>query len=161
MLKSYGVVVVVGGPCDFSVSPWSKSFFFPFWGTYIQIGGLLGQGPGLGLGPGLDNKGCMNAMEAKYKHWGLNNFQRPILLSFEFLEPDSGCQRSQPQVLRWHLLTTLTWWRQSEQVEIGRILVQQYLLNMPIAIMPYHSQHSEEYTTKKPTPVTPSPLGGE
>ena len=41
----------VGGPCDFSVSPWSKSFFFPF----IQLGGLLGQGPGLGLGPGLDN----------------------------------------------------------------------------------------------------------
>ena len=29
--------------------------FFLFWGTYIQLGGLLGQGPGLGLGPGLDN----------------------------------------------------------------------------------------------------------
>ena len=43
-----------GGPCDFSVSPWSKSFFFPFLGTFIQLGGLLGQG--LELGPGLDNK---------------------------------------------------------------------------------------------------------
>ena len=30
--------------------------FFLFWGTFIQLGGLLGQGPGLGLGPGLDNK---------------------------------------------------------------------------------------------------------
>ena len=29
--------------------------FFIFWGTFIQLGGLLGQGPGLGLGPGLDN----------------------------------------------------------------------------------------------------------
>ena len=55
MLKSYRVVGWVGGPCDFSVSPWSKSFFFPFLGTFIQLGGLLGQGPGLGLGPGLDN----------------------------------------------------------------------------------------------------------
>ena len=30
--------------------------FFLFWGTFIQLGGLLGQGPRLGLGPGLDNK---------------------------------------------------------------------------------------------------------
>ena len=47
--------------CDFSVSPWSKSFFFSF------LGGLLfdlGQGLGLGLGPGLDN---MNL-------WSLNEF---------------------------------------------------------------------------------------
>ena len=29
--------------------------FFLFWWTFIQLGGLLGQGPGLGLGPGLDN----------------------------------------------------------------------------------------------------------
>ena len=29
--------------------------FFLFWGTFIQLGGLLGQGPGPGLGPGLDN----------------------------------------------------------------------------------------------------------
>ena len=44
-----------GGPCDFSVSPRSKSFFF-FWrgGTFIRLGGLFGQGLGLGLGPGLD-----------------------------------------------------------------------------------------------------------
>ena len=29
---------------------------FPFFGgTFIQLGGLLGQGLGLGLGPGLDN----------------------------------------------------------------------------------------------------------
>ena len=27
--------------------------YFLFWGTFIQLGGLLGQG--LGLGPGLDN----------------------------------------------------------------------------------------------------------
>ena len=43
----------MGGPCSFSVSPWPKSFFFLFWGTFIQLGVLLGQG--LGLGPGLDN----------------------------------------------------------------------------------------------------------
>ena len=42
-------------PGNFTVSPSSKSIFFLFWGTYIQLGGLLGQGPGLGLGPGLDN----------------------------------------------------------------------------------------------------------
>ena len=35
MLKSYGVGGGVGGPCDFSVSPRSKSFFFLF------LGGLL------------------------------------------------------------------------------------------------------------------------
>ena len=29
--------------------------FFLFLGTFSQLGGLLGQGPGLGLGPGLDN----------------------------------------------------------------------------------------------------------
>ena len=38
MLKSYGWEMSsqlcggVGGQCDFSVSPWSKSFFFPFLG---------------------------------------------------------------------------------------------------------------------------------
>ena len=32
----------------------NPSFFF-FWGTFIQLGGLLGQGLGPGLGPGLDN----------------------------------------------------------------------------------------------------------
>ena len=30
--------------------------FFLFFGTFIQLGGLLGQGLGLGLGPGLDNR---------------------------------------------------------------------------------------------------------
>ena len=61
MLKSYGWGGGVGwgggggGPCDFSVSPWSKSFFFSFLGgTFIRLGGLLGQGLGLRLGPGLD-----------------------------------------------------------------------------------------------------------
>ena len=33
----------------------NPSFFF-FGGTFIQLGGLFGQGLGLGLGPGLDNK---------------------------------------------------------------------------------------------------------
>ena len=40
---------MLGGPCDFCVSPRSKSFFFG--GTFIRLGGLLGPG----LGPGLDN----------------------------------------------------------------------------------------------------------
>ena len=60
MLKSYGWGGGVvgwggGGPCDFSVSPRSKSFFFLFWGTFIRLRGLLGQRLGLGFGPGLDN----------------------------------------------------------------------------------------------------------
>ena len=57
MLKSYGwggvgwwvahvILVSALGP---------NPSFFPFLGTFIQLGGLLGQGPGLGLGPGLDN----------------------------------------------------------------------------------------------------------
>ena len=33
----------------------NPSFFF-FVGTFIRLGGLFGQGLGLGLGPGLDNK---------------------------------------------------------------------------------------------------------
>ena len=33
--------------------------FFLFCGTFIQLGGLLGQGLGHGLGPGLDNI-CLN-----------------------------------------------------------------------------------------------------
>ena len=32
----------------------NPSFFF-FLGTFIPLGGLFGQGLGLGLGPGLDN----------------------------------------------------------------------------------------------------------
>ena len=55
MLKSCGV----GGWCGVvahvilvSAQGPNPSFFF-FWGTFIQLGGLFGQG--LGLGPGLDN----------------------------------------------------------------------------------------------------------
>ena len=60
MLKSYGwvvvvVVVVVAHVILVSALGPNPSFFL-FWGTFIQLGGLLGQGPGLGLGPGLDNK---------------------------------------------------------------------------------------------------------
>ena len=47
-----------GGQCDFIVSALGPNpSFFLYWGTFIQLGGLLGQGPGLGLGlgPGLDN----------------------------------------------------------------------------------------------------------
>ena len=29
--------------------------FFPFFETFIRLGGLLGQELGIGLGPGLDN----------------------------------------------------------------------------------------------------------
>ena len=52
MLKSYGwwvahvILVSAQGP--------NPSFFF-YWGTFIRLGGLFGQGLGLGLGPGLDN----------------------------------------------------------------------------------------------------------
>ena len=39
-----------------ALGPNPNPSFFLFWGTFIQLEGLLGQGPGLGLGPGLDNK---------------------------------------------------------------------------------------------------------
>ena len=54
MLKSYRVGVVVAHVIIVSALGPNSSFFL-FWGTFIQLGGLLGQGPGLGLGPGLDN----------------------------------------------------------------------------------------------------------
>ena len=34
----------VGGPCDFSVSPWSKSFFFPFLVDFYSTMGSVGTG---------------------------------------------------------------------------------------------------------------------
>ena len=37
------------------VSAQGPNPFFFFWGTFIQLWGLLGQGLGLELGPGLDN----------------------------------------------------------------------------------------------------------
>ena len=57
MLKSYGWVGVWGGVVAHvilvSAQGPNPSFFF-FWGTFIRLGGLLVQGLGLGLGPGLD-----------------------------------------------------------------------------------------------------------
>ena len=58
MLKSYRVGWVGGGPCDFSIlvsALGPNPSFFLFWGSFILLRGLLGQGLGLGLGPGLDN----------------------------------------------------------------------------------------------------------
>ena len=43
---AYVILVSAKGP--------NPSFFFN-WGTFIQLGGLLGQGLGLRLRPGLDN----------------------------------------------------------------------------------------------------------
>ena len=40
--------------------------FFSFWGIFIQLGGLLGQGLGLEFGPGLDN----NVNKIRKKAWG-------------------------------------------------------------------------------------------
>ena len=54
MLKSCGVGWWVAHVILVSALGPNPSFFL-FWGTFIQLGGLLGQGPGLGLGPGLDN----------------------------------------------------------------------------------------------------------
>ena len=65
MLKSYGwggVGGVVAHVILVSALGPNPSFFF-FWGTFIQLGGLLGQGPGLGLGPGLDN---LSSLLCKY-----------------------------------------------------------------------------------------------
>ena len=55
MLKSYRSVgggVVAHVILVSALGP--KPSFLLFGGTFIQLGGLLGQGPG--LGPGLDNK---------------------------------------------------------------------------------------------------------
>ena len=48
---------VVGSPCDFSVSPWSKSFFFPFFlGLLFNLGVRLDRGLDLDLDQGLTIK---------------------------------------------------------------------------------------------------------
>ena len=52
MLRSLGWVANV--ILVSALGPNHSCFFFG--GTFIQLGGLLGQGLGLGLGPGLDNK---------------------------------------------------------------------------------------------------------
>ena len=49
MLKSYGVVGWVAHVIIVSALGPNPSFFL-FRGTFIQLRGLLGQGPGLGLG---------------------------------------------------------------------------------------------------------------
>ena len=38
--------------------------FFLFWGTFIQLGGLLGKG--LGLGPGLDNNNDITTISSTH-----------------------------------------------------------------------------------------------
>ena len=62
MVKSYGwVVVVVAHVILVSAHGPNPSFFLFLRGTFIQLGGLLGQGPGLGLGPGLDNRATLKS----------------------------------------------------------------------------------------------------
>ena len=51
-LKVIGGVVVAHVILVSALGP--NPSFFLFGGTFIQLGGLFGQGPGLGLGPGLD-----------------------------------------------------------------------------------------------------------
>ena len=59
MLKSCGGGGVVALVILVSAQGLNPSFFF-FCGTFIPIGGLFGQGLGLGLGPGLDNFKFLN-----------------------------------------------------------------------------------------------------
>ena len=47
----------VGGPCDFSVSPRSKSFFFLFLGDFYSTWGCWDRGPDLDLDQGLTKVG--------------------------------------------------------------------------------------------------------
>ena len=42
-----------GGPCDFSVSPWSKSFFSFFGELLFNLGACWDRGPDLDLDQGL------------------------------------------------------------------------------------------------------------
>ena len=77
---------------DFSVSPRSKSFFFCFfWGTFIRLGALLGQGLGLRFGPGLDNYsleiGSMSFLGLdKVDPWSNSKFKFHFQLSGEPLK---------------------------------------------------------------------------
>ena len=50
-----------GGPCDYSVSPWSKSFFFPFFleGLLFNLGACWDKG--LDLDQGLTIKMSMSS----------------------------------------------------------------------------------------------------
>ena len=53
-LKVMGGWGGVGGQCDFSVSPWSKSFFFSFFGELLfNLGTCWDRGPDLDLDQGL------------------------------------------------------------------------------------------------------------
>ena len=56
MLKSYGWWGGVGGPCDFSVSPRSKYFFFLFLGLLFDLGACWDKGLDSDLDQGLTNK---------------------------------------------------------------------------------------------------------
>ena len=55
MLKSCGVGGWVVAHVILVSALGPNPSFFLFWGTFIQLGGLFGQGLGVGLGPGLDN----------------------------------------------------------------------------------------------------------
>ena len=66
MLKSWGWVAHVILVSALGPNP----SYFLFWGTFIQLWGLLGQGHGLGLGPGLDKK---EFIFVSWRGWGKDN----------------------------------------------------------------------------------------
>ena len=76
--------------------------FFLFWGTFIQLGGLLGQGPGLGLGPGLDN--FMNFSKliqlSSVTHKNLNQREEKGMCGFIHKQLGCNCGRGYFNVKR-------------------------------------------------------------
>ena len=64
MVVAHVILVSAQGP--------NPSFFF-FWGTFIQLGGLFGQGLGLGLGPGLDNFLLLGLGPELYNKFGFHH----------------------------------------------------------------------------------------
>ena len=82
-VRDYVILVSAQGP--------NLSFFF-FRGTFIQLGGLLGQGLGLRLGPGLDNNNVYFQ-----KSWG--HYKNTIIMHYSlvheiFMGNKSHCQFS-------------------------------------------------------------------
>ena len=80
----------VVGPCNFSVSPWSKAFFFPFLGDFCSTWRSVGTLSGLS-GPGLD-KSCICVLKVTFKTKGqpAGTLTQPDRQTLWHLEIQSG-----------------------------------------------------------------------
>ena len=71
----------MSGPCDYCVSPRSKSFFFIFWGLVFNLGVCWDRGLDPDLDQGLTIQ-CINAFLLKVR---VRSKQKDLFLRFSFL----------------------------------------------------------------------------